>query len=72
MSVASSIPAAQALAEECGVSVESILFLQRMGWRACGAAHWDHPARPMEQFDTQTALRIARINFVAQCRKEAT
>lgn len=54
------IPAAQALA------------IERMGWRACGAAHWDHPARPMEQFDTQTALRIARINFVAQCRKEAT
>lgn len=51
------IPAAQALA------------IERMGWRACGTAHWDHPARPMEQFDTTTALRMAREKFDVQCIK---
>ena len=50
--------------------VDSLLFLESMGWRPCGAGYWDHTSRPLEQFSTEDALLLAREDHRRQCLGE--
>lgn len=50
--------------------LDSLRLLERLGWQSCGAGYFEHGDHPLQQFDTQTALEMAREQFRKECAKD--